>query len=604
MATKVKAKMGDTLCNIAHLHGFGDCTPLRSDPANAFVLNRADFPGEVFEGDEITVPDLQAKEESGGTEQQHKFVKRANAVTIRYVHGSPTIPYLQDSTVSTLNISKYTADRAGGPDGSRPLPNDSVRLFHADGHNDPDTFKVELTDIRGSGNLDVEIEPLRPKYDASGKVIGHEPFPGAIKDARKLKTIATKQGSSKAFRTCYLKLVTDEEDQGKIPKQSVLVADMHDDGDSKVEILDQLVKASYEIKTCPGSPKCKASVTAPIGTDRRRLRVKVHVLNQAPGDPPIVTLDAAEMRVFKWLRRCYAQAGLAPKLIEAVVAVDPPANLVSIANDSGVTAAGDGTLGFTIHSDAEPDQVVGPITPNAGDTPLQTANRLAAEVKAPYSARVSQNPARFVDPVDQRSADIVITEASGSRVEIDTELSNDSRQTLTVGVVDPINFESWAFPAGNNNWNVGSLMQRTVLKNYKDQVNGDDRVDIFVIDQLTAGNRAEAMMSNHRIDATLATVRGIRYAAFMASDTMDDAEGNPFVLGHEIGHVAAELVHAPATAAPGLCQIMDRRGTEVANAFDASKRMRAGAVRYDAPAGDFNIIERIRIEGRTLLEPY
>jgi len=606
MPTTFVARSGDSLCNIAHLHGFGDCTPLRDEAANSFILDRTDFPAEVFVGDVVTVPDLQTGDESAATEQQHHFVMRSNAVTIRYVHGSPDKPYLQDTTVSLLNISKYTADRAGGPDGTRPLPNSGVRLFHQDGHNDPDTFKVELTDDSGSGTLNVEIEALKPIYNAAGVLTGHEKFPSP--GARKLATIATIQGSSKAFRTCYLKLVTDETDVAAIPDQCILTSDMHDEGDSQVQILDQLVKASYEIPSCPGSPKCKATVTAPIGTDRKRMRIKVHVLRMFPlhefGESPIVPLTAAEMRVFKWFRRCYAQASIGPKLLEPAQSVDPPSNLVAISNDSGVTAAGDGTLGFTIHSQGAADQVIGPITPAAGSTPLTTARALAALVRAPYSASVSENPARFVDPATSKSADIVITEAGGSFVNIDTELSNDSRQTLTVGIVDTFALESWATPDGNNNWNAGSLQQRTVLKNFKDQVRGDDRVDIFVVSTLTAGNRAEAMMSNHRIDPARPSIRGVRFAAFMAADTMDASDGNPFVLGHEIGHVAAELVHAPATVAPALCQIMDSGGTEVADAFDASKRMRNSGVRFDAPVGDFNIIARMRVEGRSLLEPW
>ena len=603
MPTKVIATEGDSLCNIAHVHGFADCTALRADAANAALVNRADFPGELLAGDEVTVPDFEEKEESGATEQKHEFQIRGRIATIRFVHGSPNIPYLNDSTLNLLNVSNYVPNRAGGPDGSAALPSAGVRQFQQDGHNDPDTFKVELTDSRGSGNLAVEIEALRPIYDAGARVTGHKKFP----TPRKLDTIATIQGSSKAFRTCYLKLVTSPTDQAQIPDQCVLVSDMHDEGDSQVEILDQLVKASYEIPSCAESPKCRVTATLPIGTDRRRLRLKMHVLRMFPehefGDSPVVPIADVERRVFTWFRRIYAQAGIGPKLAEPVHSVDPPANLVSVSNDSGLPANGDGTIGFTIHSNGGPDQVVGPITPAAGATPLATARALAARISAPYTATVSENPARFVDPVNRKSADIVITEAGGAFVTIDSEFCNDSGHTLNVGVVDPFSLESWATPDGNNNWNAGSLQQRTALKNIKDQANGDRTVDLIIADTLSAGNRGEAMMSNHRIDPARPSIRGVRFAAFMAVVAIDGSDNNPFSFPHEVAHVAGEVVHAPAANHPTNCQMMVTGGTPFTDSADAAgKRIRDGAVRYDGPVGDFNLIQRIRVEGASLLE--
>ena len=606
MPKTVIAQQGDSLCGLAHANGLGDCTTLRGEAANAALMNRPDLEGELLPGDEVIIPDFQVQQVDGATEQLHTFETRAALATIRFVHGSPNIPYLNDSTLSRLNVSNYTPDRAGGPDGTAALPNSGVRMFQQDGHNDPDTFKVEITDINGAGNLDVVIEALRPQYNAAGALTGHIKFgsPGS----RKLETIATKQGSSRAFRTCYLKLVTSQTDADVIADQCVLVTDMHDEGDSKVEILDQLVKASYEIPTCPQSPKCKVTASLGIGTDRRRLRLKIHVLRMFPehefGDSPVVPLADAERRVFTWFRRLYAQAGIGPKLEEPVHSVDPPANLVSISNDSGVRANGDGTIGFTIHSDGGPDQVIGPITPNPNDTPITTARALAALVQAPYTAVASENPARFVDPANRKSADIVITEASGKFVTIDTEFCNDSGHTIDVGVVDPFSLGSWAEPAGNNNWNAGSLQQRTALKNIKDQRNGDRTVDIIVADALSAGNRGEAMMSNHRIDPARPSIRGVRFAAFLAVIAMDGSDNNYASFPHEVGHVSAEVVHAPVLNAPTMCQMMIDGGTPVVDAADGAKRIRDGAVRYDGPPGDFNFIQRIRAEGSSLLEPW
>lgn len=606
MPTTTIAQMGDTLCNIAHLNGFNDCTALRSEPANAFIMQRAADAGQVFPGDVVTIPDLVEKNENGSTEQVHNFVKRTNLISIRIVHGSPNLPYRDDPTLINLNISNYVADRAGTADGSQALPNSFIRKFNAAGHADSDTFKVEVTDIRASGDIKVDLEVLRPVYTA-GVVTSHTQFPAANRAERELKgVIASKQGSTQCFRTCYLKLVTDEVDRAAARLQTLMTADMHDEGDSQVEILDQLVKASYEFTKCPQNPKCRATVTLPIGTDRRRIRLAVHVLRATPGGALVVPLAAAERRVHKWFRRCFAQAAVGPKLMQATRGVDPPANLIAISNDSGLTALGDGQFAFDISAAGHPTQNIGPITPNPGDTPLTTANALAALVSAPFAAAVSENPERFNDALGSKSADIVITANDGARVTLSIVTQSETRQTIAVGLPNPLNFESWAFPVGNNNWNAGSLEQRTVLKNHD---TGDDRIDVFVVQQVTAGNRAEAMMSNHRIDPNRASITQVKNSAFMTATTMDATNDNPFVLPHEIGHVVGELVHAPAAAPPNNAEVMDRRGTEVTNAANASKRIRDGAVRYDAPRvnslpADFNLIDRMRIEGAPLLEAW
>lgn len=602
MAKKtVKARVGDSLCNIAYLNGFGDCKPLREEPANAYILNRTEDPGQLHPGDVVTIPEFQIRDESGGTEATHKYVRRGTLAMLRFVHGSASATVAGDATLSFLNVSNFVTNKAGTPDGNVAFPGSGVRSFNSDADKDPDVFKVEVLDIKATGDLDVELEMLKPKYDAAGKLNGHERFPGAVRGPRQLKTVASKQGFTKRFRSCYLRLVVDPGDKAAAPDQTLLASDMHDAGDSKVEILDQTVKAFYEIKTCPMNPKCRSTVVLPIGQDRRRIRLAINVLRKAPGGDPVVPIADAERRVWTWFRRVYAQANIAPKLVQATRAIDPVENLISISNDSGLSARGDGQIGFTIHASGKPDQVVGPITPAANDTPIKTARALAALVRAPFKAEVSENPARFVDPVSRKSADIVITEQGGARVTltIGVPIANrDTRQTISIGVVNPLALESWAVPNGNNNWNAGSLQQRTVLKNYDSHVStADDTVDIFVVDTVTGGNRGEAMMSNHRIDPQRPSTTKVKWSAFLISSTMNAGDGNPFSFPHEVGHVSGEVVHATGANA----QLM-RNGTSGTNAVGGSKRIRDGAVTYDAPASDFNLITRIRTEGANLLE--
>lgn len=604
MPRTVKAKIGDSLCNIAFLNGFGDCKPLREEAANAYILKRTEEPGQLLPDDIVTVPDFIEHSESKGTEKKHKFVKRDNFAILRFVHGSKNSTLKNDRTLTNLAISNYITNKAGTKDGDTGFPGDGNGDFNEDADKDPDVFKVEIFDIDATANLTVKLEVLRPTYDAAGKVKGHTQFPAAIRADRLLTATAFKQGTTKRFRTPYLRLVVDEKDKKAANTQTLLASDMHDDGDSQVEILDQKVKASYEIAKCPMNPKCKSIVALPIGEVRRRMRLAIHVLRKTPGGDLIVPLPDAERRVWTWFRRIYAQANIAPRLIQPTRGVDPMGNLVSISNDSGLKARGDGQIGFTIHAVGKADLVVGPITPTLNDSPAKTALALAAKVKAPYKASVSENPARFVDNENLKSADILITEDSGARVSITIDVpipNRDTRQTISVGVVNPLNIESWAVPAGNNNWNAGSLQQRTVLKNFDTKFKAaDDTVDIFVVEQMTGGNRGEAMMSNHRIDPLRSSKTKIKWSAFVAKRAMNAGDANPFSFPHEVGHVVAEVVHAQGAAQ----QLMTDGGTSAANAVDASKRIRDDVVTYDAPADDFNLIRRLRTEGRDLLEPW
>jgi hypothetical protein len=596
MPRKVTAKAGDSLCNIAFRNGFGDCKPLREEAANAFIVNRADDPGQVLPDDIVTVPDFIEHSESKGTEKKHKFVKRDNMAILRFVHGSASSTVKGDRTLTFLNVSNYIANLAGVPDGqaATPLPGSAVRNFNASADKDPDVFKIEVFDIDATADLTVDLEVLRPTYNAAGTVTGHQRFPAAIRAARLLTPTASQQGTTKRFRTCYLKLVTDALDKAAVNDQTLLTSDIFTAGDAaanQVEILDQVVKASYTLPKCPQNPKCRSTVVLPIGEDRRRLRVAVHILRHTVTNAPIVQIADVEQRIFTWVRRVYAQASFAPKIVQASRIVDPPANLISISDDGGERAAGDGQVGFRISAPGHPPLVVGPITPTRNHTPRQTADRLAALVVAPFAAVVSVNPARSDRPVSAKSADLVITAADGARITIDLPLTGDSRQSLTVGRVD-----STLLPiaTGLNNMLIGTIEQRTILKNLD---SGEDRLDIFVVVAFNPGARGLAMVSGHRVDAARKAVPQVRLSTFLTQIVADNTDNNPFSFPHELGHVTGEVFHAL-----GANQQLMRSGTSAANNVNGSKRIRDGIVNYDAPMGDLNLVRRLRRENRTLLE--
>lgn len=600
MSRKVTAKIGDSLCNIAFLNGFGDCKPLREEPANAYIVNRAEDPGQVLPGDVVTVPDLVEHSESKGTEKKHKFVKRDNFAMLRFVHDSSTSTIKNDRTLTFLNVSNYITNRAGVPDGNVAFPNSSIRNFNANADKDQDVFKIEVYDIDATADLTVEIEVLQPVYNASGRVTKHKQFPSAIRADRKLTAKASKQGSTQRFRSCYLRLVTDAVDKAAAADQTLLASDMYDPASAdskKVEILDQVVKASYTVPKCPMNPKCRSTVTLPIGEDRRRLRMAVHILRGSVGGAPIVSVADAEKRVLTWLRRTYAQMSIAPKLVVPIHEVDPPENLVSISNDSGLTAAGptpsnNGNITFRIKAAGKTPQTV-TVTTAAGDTPIKTARALAALVAAPFRAVAAENPARFNDPSNRKSADIVITETGGARVTIDRERSFDSRQTIQVGRPSSTLFQEW----DGNNWLVGSIEQRTVLRNYD---TGDDRFELFVIQRFVSPTLlGAAMMSGHIVDPPRRAVSKMKWSCFVDRRSMDGTDQFATVVAHEAMHAVGEVMHTINVPS----QLMNPTANQN-NAVGNAKRVRDSAAPYDGGniAGNHNLVQRMRAQGALLLE--
>ena len=179
--------------------------------------------------------------------------------------------------------------------------------------------------------VQVTLQALKPVYKADHVTVDHhEEFTGAELAKRKLDVQCAKVRSGVAYRSKYLRLVVDEADKngtvGPVPPgtfppgagspkpaQSLLVTDMVDQGEPDVEILDQRVRASYEIPRCPGTPKCKVTAELPIGDDRKRLRMFVHVMRRTPGGAPVVTVANARRRVLKWFRRVLAQSSIAPE---------------------------------------------------------------------------------------------------------------------------------------------------------------------------------------------------------------------------------------------------------------------------------------------------
>ena len=589
MPTQVIATDGDCLCTIAIASGFIDCQPLRGDGANGSLLNRP-----LVDGDVVTIPDIDLGSTGAPTDQRHVFERRtAPPVRIAMVHGSPNLPYLKDPESTVLHVSNHQTTRGGKEDGGL-FP--SGFPFNPLGDEDPDTFKVQVVDPQAASPVRVRLEALRRVLRPDG-TFGHDLFPAAERARRTLDNLECQIVSSGvAFRSRYIRLVTDETDQAAKPTQTLLVTDMTDQGDSSVEILEQAVRATYRLQNCPAGA-CEVSVTLPVGSpaDARKpstaIRMAVHILTTAPGSPAVVTIPNADRRVHRWVRRVFAQAGMAPRLVQSTRIVDPQNNLVAIGEPGGLTATGGGQMTFRITAPANPTQVIGPITTVAGATPAVTAATLAALIAPPYTATVTVNPPGFTDPVGNRSADIVVTLPGNVVVTIDQEFSSDARQVLAIGRPTPAALQGFG-----PDFLIGSIQQRALLKTYD---TGDDRVDVFVV-QRVANVRGQAMMHGITIDPARPAIAPVRFSLFVIAATMDSTDANFATLPHEMGHVLMDLIHAIGDRRD---QQLMRNGTSAAIAETATKRIKERPQQFDSPAGPHRQIDRIRQQGAGLLEP-
>jgi hypothetical protein len=307
----------------------------------------------------------------------------------------------------------------------------------------------------------------------------------------------------------------------------------------------------------------------------------------------VVTTAQADRRIHRWVRRTYAQTGIAPLLMQVTRVVDPQVNLVAIGDPHGLSATGGGQVGFRITAPGHPNQTVGPLATTRGDTPETTARALANQVAAPYTAVVSVNPPGFQDPVGNRSADIVVT-VPGAVVTIDQPVSTDARQTLAIGRPNPANLQGFG-----NDFLIGSLEQRAILKTYD---TGDDRVDVFVVQAIASGDRGQAMMHGVSIDAARPAIAPVRFSVFVNARSMDPSDDDFVNLPHEMGHILMDLIHANGNRSDH--QLMMGRGTTFLVSEPASKRIKERPQTFDSPAGAHRQIQRIHQQAAGLLEPF
>ncbi|MEP1447187.1 MAG: hypothetical protein ABJK37_13875 [Paraglaciecola sp.] len=638
MTKLVTAKEGESLCSIAMEHGFKNCDTLRAEAKNSDFLKRP-----LKKGDSVTVPDITTKTHPSATESKHQFKRYGHPTPkIRFVHGSANAPYLDDLTLSHIDISNYRTNK-GGSNGTSAFP--AGFGFHAAGDADPDTFKVEVCDLEKPGTVDVVLTALKPSV--VGGITSHINFKGAEATKRKLEVTCdpVSGGNPHIFRSAYLRIVSDEADKNTVPDQTLLVTDTADgkgtEADS-VDILDQRIRASVQLKSCEAADphKCATVTELPVGNNKKRLKLCLHAFRQVPGDDTSIvggiTEEMLRLRTMKWFRRAYAQANLAPKLVAPEVEfVDPPApNMLVICQDHGRTASGSdassnaSTLSFKLgtppgsglvgsilsilRTATDPEVKV---TLTAGMTPLQISQAIVAALPSEFGAQVAENARAF--NAATASADIIITANDGHRVVIYNESTTDTRVTIDVARV---NINSVISRDTN-----GAVIPTTIdFRRILRSVTGtDDRLDCFVVGGFDrAGLRGRAFVPASDLNAAFRPAVSLRWAAIMGATSssgavMDGSDNLPFTFPHEAGHVLCDAFHTDNADANGPSELMSGTGTSQTNTVDATKRICGGAytVRYaffdpaqnndgDAIFGRIDAVDRFRTRGANVIEDW
>lgn len=607
MPTIVTAKTGDCLCGIAVDAGFLNCEPLRALPENSAFLDRP-----LAAGDQVTVPDRVVEESSKPVDAKHSFtLKSSPPFNIRIVHGSPDLPYRDDADVNVLHVSNFVTDK-GGATGLTAFP--TGYGYNADGHADLDTFKVEVWDPAAGASVNVKLEALKPVYTAGpdGKlsVTSYVPFTDATRRIDALVCNKVSDAAANTFRSKYMRLVVDEADRDAVAGQTLFVSDLADglgtglpgDNDT-VEILDQVVRASYEIQRCTGSTKCKVTKTVEIGgSDRRRIPLFFYAFRGAVGganSPNGVAMADLEKhlrrRTFKWYRRLLAQADISPRFAGITLLDPPPENMLCLSHNHGrgvatttihtLTSwmpawasvplqrmASTYQLSFRITTSAGADLPV-QVPFLGGETPLQAGELITTMLPPGYSGEALPcvQAVGAVNP----AADVIITADNGDRVTLlDVQLTAGAGLTVDV---PRVNLMSVTSDDAAMDSSIAFLTPdfKRILRMIPVT---DDAMHCVVVGQFSGPSlRGQAFLECNSFTGNFKPFLPFRAATIMAYTSasgavLDNGDNLPYTSPHESAHTLTDLIHTKPQTNHSRTELL-ASGTSTANTVTSTKRL-------------------------------
>jgi hypothetical protein len=108
-------KQGDHLSKIAKDNGFTDYTVIWDHPNNADLKKERQNPNVLYPGDQIFIPDMEQKQESGATDKRHTFTVDKKTLKLRLlledifekpISGAPCALLVGDQTFQPITDAK------------------------------------------------------------------------------------------------------------------------------------------------------------------------------------------------------------------------------------------------------------------------------------------------------------------------------------------------------------------------------------------------------------------------------------------------------------------------------------------------------------------
>jgi hypothetical protein len=482
-------------------------------------------------------------------------------------------------------------------------------LDEPNGHKDVDNFKLEVVD----GDVDEDEDEVTTRIESL------RPGGGSFAPRREIDITLKRVGDTSRFRSGWLRLVSDEVDDGSttggaaaVAAQTLLVST--DDADPGLEIIGQIVRASYS----------SCSKDLPVGgPDSPSLDVHVHVLSDVPpskvdnGVQSNLSTNTAIRVVEKQVRRIFAQANIRLGQIQADPVL-PVENLIAVSDADGAAATGNSFVSIEVTSVRSPTETVHWTQVHfltAGATPVQTAQAIADALKflnpdAPAPGGDFLSVEAFENSVVsatvlKNSADVLIRDPHGGEVKL-IVLTNDFTQKFDVARAD----KNLKTAPGTN----GSKAERALARNY---ASSTPRIDIFVVEDLfredgtNTGINGKSQILRGQDSAAVRTREPLLGCVFAKRSTGDDTNRTKVTFAHEIGHILLDAGHATnddtsdGLPAQGNCtQVMGAGGGEGpcpdSDQVDGRKRFQDGNYRFEhvggkTNSGPINQVQRLHI---------
>lgn len=596
MPTNVTAGDGDTLCKLAVARGFRNCKKLRD--ANPTLATRELRPGDV-----VTVPDVTPKEESGQTEQLHKFIRKGlparRVFIIKDFNRSRPEQAIGDAQ-SALAITNYVPGRQGAGFATQAWFADFG--FNAGASTDPDHYKIQVFDKeaqqRGDTIVKVTLQVQRPRLDNNSKITAWEDLTDPGTQLVDVECQQVGGADSPWYRSKYLRLFAERDDQNNRMTDNVdtgadltarsLVAQLPTD-DRRLQILDLRVRAHKDVDSCGATgtqPKCRALALAGVGKDEKALKLLVIRVNGGGNQAALTTPDQLQDVLVRNMKLQIAQANLGINLI-GPMDVPPPRNMITVSDHECVKASGGHQIGATVQIMSSAQPITATITTSRKDTPAETANKLAAALRAKgVVCQVSPNPAKVSSGDDFGPCDILCFDRprAGSsdnlaRILGVTNHPSERQKLRHTGAWNNNSVTTGDSQYGGDEGDfrfIGSADFRALLKNnFRDT----STFHAYVINNFSQASPNSTLLGYALIPYHEVTQRIRPIAAFtMGVLVSNNAALRKTVLTHEAGHVLLDAIHTSKALNPGPDQDLQgntdnrRLGfSEMMTAFDSSQ---------------------------------